>query len=39
MTARSRARPDKNPLLADTADAERHRRGYIVTRTGRPASA
>src|SRR5258708_11547342 len=26
--------PDKNPFLADTAAGERHRRGYIVTRTG-----
>jgi len=34
MTARSRARRDKKPPPCDTADAERHRRGYIVTRTG-----
>src|SRR6202011_4032189 len=26
--------PDKNPFLAETASGERHRRGYIVTRTG-----
>jgi hypothetical protein len=26
--------PDKNPFLAETASGERHRHGYIVTRTG-----
>jgi hypothetical protein len=26
--------PDKNPFLADTASGARHRRGYVVTRTG-----